>query len=107
MVQRAVRLVHLLIFLAACLVAEPLLAGPTATLTGRVTGTTGAVISRVKIEATNIETNVTFRSETNHEGLYNISNLPPGVYRVIVEKFAFRTVVKPDLELHVQDVIAL
>jgi Carboxypeptidase regulatory-like domain len=92
------------IILAACLVT---LAGPTATLTGRVTDTTGGVIAGVKVEATNVETNVTFPGETNEEGLYNISNLPPGMYRVIVQKFAFKTVVKPDVELHVQDVIAL
>jgi outer membrane receptor protein involved in Fe transport len=76
-------------------------------LTGRVTDTTGGVIPGVKVQATNVETNVTFPGETNEEGLYNIPNLPPGMYRVIVQKFAFRTVVKPDVELHVQDVIAL
>jgi len=104
---RGLGLLSFLTFLATSVVTNPLLAGPTATLTGRVTDTTGGVISGAKIEATNIETNVTFPGETNGEGLYNISNLPPGTYRVVVQKFAFRTVVKPDLELHVQDVIAL
>jgi hypothetical protein len=94
-------------FLATSLLTTPLLAGPTATLTGRVTDTSGAVIAEVKVEATNVETNVTFPGETNAEGLYTIPNLPPGTYRVIVQKFAFRTIVKPDVELHVQDVIAL
>src|SRR6266851_8047000 len=84
-----------------------LVAGPTATLTGRVTDPSGGVIPGVKVEATNVETNVTFPSETNAEGLYNIPSLPPGTYRVIVQKFAFQTIVKPDVELHVQDVIAL
>jgi len=92
----------LLMSLTACLVA-----GPTATLTGRITDPSGAVIPGVKVEATNIETNVTFPSETNAEGLYNIPNLPPGTYRIIVQKFAFQSIVKPDVELHVQDVISL
>src|SRR5262249_4435704 len=83
------------------------LAGPTATLTGRVIDPSGGVIAAVKVQATNVETNVVFPSETNGEGLYNIPNLPPGTYRVIVSKFAFRTIVKPDVELHVQDVISL
>src|SRR5262245_6320329 len=96
-----------LTFFATCMVTGPLLAGPTATLTGRVTDTSSAVIAGVKVEATNVETNVTFPGETNAEGLYTIPNLPPGTYRVIVQKFAFRTIVKPDVELHVQDVIAL
>ena len=95
------------ILLATCLLTSPLLAGPTATLTGRVTDPGGGVIGGVKVEATNVETNVTFSVETNGEGLYNIANLPPGTYRVIVQKFAFRTVVKPDVELHVQDVVAI
>src|SRR5258708_27499580 len=92
----------LLMPLAACLMA-----GPTARLTGRVTDASGGVIPGVKVEATNVETNVIFPSETNAEGLYNIPNLPPGTYRIIVQKFAFQTLVKPDVELHVQDVVSL
>ena len=96
-----------LVFLSTILATNPLVAGPTATLTGRVTDTTGGLIAGVKVEATNVETNVVHPGETNAEGLYTIPNLPPGTYRVIVQKFAFRTVVKPDVELHVQDVVAL
>src|SRR5262247_3144313 len=106
MVRRRLDLLLFLVWVT-CLMAEPLLAGPTATLTGRVTDTSSAVIAGVKVEATNVETNVTFPGETNAEGLYTIPNLPPGLYRVIVQKFAFRTIVKPDVELHVQDVISL
>jgi carboxypeptidase family protein len=97
----------LLALAASFVLTRLLLAGPTATLTGRVTDPSGGVIAGVKVQATNVETNVTFSAETNTQGLYNIPNLPPGTYRVIVGKFAFRTVVKPDVELHVQDVIAL
>src|ERR1044071_453055 len=96
-----------LMSLVTSLLTGSLLAGPTATVTGRVTDTSGGVIVGVKVEATNVETNVVFPGETNAEGLYNIPDLPPGTYRVIVQKFAFRTVVKPDVELHVQDVVAL
>src|SRR5262247_2870413 len=106
MVRRRLDLLLFLVWVT-CLMAEPLLAGPTATLTGRVTDTSSAVIVGVNVDATNVETNVTFPGETNAEGLYNIPNLPPGTYRVIVQKFAFRTVVKLDVELHAQDVIAL
>src|SRR5262245_10734313 len=99
---------HLIVLLTMSVASTSIFsAGPTATLTGRVTDTTSAVIASVKIEATNIETNVVYAGETNSEGLYNIPNLPPGMYRVIVQKLAFRTVVKPDVELHAQDVIAL
>jgi hypothetical protein len=97
----------LLLTLTTCLFTNSLLAGPTATLTGRVTNPGGTVVAGVRVEATNVETNVTFTGETNAEGLYNIPDLPPGTYRVIVQKFAFRTIVKQNVELHVQDWIAL
>jgi len=93
--------------LLACLVANPLLAGPTATLTGRVTDASGAVIAGVMVTATNEETNVTFTGETNSEGVYIIPDLPPGTYRLTVQKATFQTIAKPDVELRVQDVVAL
>ena len=95
------------VLLSVFLITNVILAGPTATVTGRVTDPSGGVIAGVKVDATNVETNITFSGETNMEGLYSIPNLPPGTYRVIVQKFAFRTIVKPDVELHVQEVISL
>jgi len=97
----------LLLALVLRLTSDSLAAGPTATLTGRVTDPSGAAISGVKLRATHVETNVSFSGETNTQGRYNIPNLPPGRYRVIVGKFAFRTIVKPDVELHVQDLVAV
>src|SRR6266699_5524149 len=85
------------VFLANCLATASLLAGPTATLTGRVTDLSGAGIAGVKIEERNVETNVVYMGATNTEGFYNISNLPPGIYRVIVEKFAYKTFIKCDV----------
>jgi len=83
------------------------LAVSSATLSGRVTDPNGLVIVGAKVEATNVGTNVTFSSETNGEGFFVISNIPPGRYRVTVEKQGFQSIVKPDVELHVQDTIAL
>lgn len=82
-------------------------ASPTATLTGRVTDSLGGILLGAQVEATNIETNTTFRVKTNAQGLYRIPHLPPGYYRVIVRMFGFRTMVKPGVKLHVQDIIAL
>jgi hypothetical protein len=65
------------------------------------------VLVGAQVEATNVETNTVLRTKTNHLGLYRIPNLPPGYYRVIVRMFGFRTMVKPGLKLHVQDVIGL
>src|SRR2546422_11694432 len=55
------------ILLGAGLMAHTLLAGPTATLTGRVTDPSGCGIAGVKLEAINGETNVGCPSQTNEE----------------------------------------
>ena len=87
-------------FSATCLA----LAGPTATLMGRVTDSGDMVIRGVKVEATNVETNLTSSAETNVAGLYSIPNLPPGTYRIVFWRFGYRTVVKPEVELYAEDV---
>jgi hypothetical protein len=40
---------------------------------------------------------------TNQTGSYYVTNLPPGTYRIEVEKLGFKVVIKADLILHVQD----
>jgi outer membrane receptor protein involved in Fe transport len=82
-------------------------AGPTGTLTGRVTDSAGAPIPHAIVEARAIETNVATSGETNSSGLYNIPDLSPGMYRIIVRKTGLKTVVKPGLEIQVQDVVAM
>jgi hypothetical protein len=89
------------------LLAGALLASPTATLTGRVTDTTGAVMPGVEVQAINVETGIKVTTQTNEEGLYSIPLLPPGTYRIVLQKHGFRTIIKPGVELRVQDIIAL
>jgi carboxypeptidase family protein/TonB-dependent receptor-like protein len=79
----------------------------TATLTGRVTDSNAAAIVGAKVDANNIDTNLTFSTVTNTEGLFVIPNLPPGRYRIFVQKDGFQTIVKPDVTLHVQDITSL
>src|SRR5690349_14103688 len=93
--------------LTLILVAGAILADPSATITGRVTDATGATMSGVDVHVTNVETGARLSMQTNDEGLYRITNIPPGVYRLILEKHGFRTMVKPGLELRVQDIFAL
>ena len=88
-------------------VSSPVLSSTSATITGRVTDSQGLVVPGAQVQATNILTNISYVGETNQDGLYRITNLPPGEYRVIVQKQGFASIAKPGLELHVQDIITL
>lgn len=77
----------------------------TATLAGRVTDQTGAVIPGVQVEITNMDTNISVATETDEGGFYAVSNLRPGRYVIVLRKTGFKEVVKPEVVLHVQDAI--
>src|SRR5208282_2599192 len=40
-------------------------------------------------------------------GIYVLPNLPPGPYRLQVSKVGFKTVIKPDIILNVQDALSV
>jgi outer membrane receptor protein involved in Fe transport len=74
---------------AACLLLICLLAATsnaqqsaTATLSGVITDPNGAVIAGAQITATQKATGVKRETTTNSEGLYVLTNLPPGEYEV-------------------------
>ena len=78
-----------------------------AAITGQVTDPLKAVIVQAKVTAVNNNTNVRYEGTTNQTGSYLIPSVPPGDYRIEVEKTGFKTIVKPDVILHVQDTIEL
>lgn len=78
-----------------------------ATVTGRVLDATNSVIADAKVVAVNLATNIKGSGETNLEGIYVVPNLLPGTYRIEVSKQGFKMTLKPDVVLHVQDVIAI
>src|SRR5262249_18528917 len=78
-----------------------------ASLIGRVTDSSGAVIVDARVAAINVDTNAQHEATTNASGEYYLANLPPGRYRIDVEKDGFKKLVKPDVVLNVQDAIDL
>src|SRR6266403_1824511 len=76
-----------------------------ASLTGRVTDPTRAVIAEAKVIVINTGTGVRYEGITNQTGSYYVTDLPPGRYRIEVEKIGFKAVIKSDLTLHVQDAL--
>jgi hypothetical protein len=62
----------------------------TATLGGRVTDTAGAIITGVKVTATQRATGTKRETVTNSEGIYIFTNLTPGEYELVFEKSGFK-----------------
>jgi hypothetical protein len=75
----------------------------TGTITGLVIDSTGAIVPGAAVKVRNMETNLTLRPITDATGIYVAPLLPPGRYEVSVEHPGFKTVVKQDFELHVND----
>src|SRR5690348_2066422 len=78
-----------------------------ASLSGQVTDVQGLVIAAAEVDAVNQATNVVYSTKTNGEGIYSLPDLPPGTYEVHILKDGFRTLLRPGIELHVQDARAL
>src|SRR5215472_17148891 len=78
-----------------------------ASLTGRVTDPSKALIIGAKIAAIGTDTNLRYESTSNGAGEYHLASLPPGPYRIQVEKSGFNKLVKPDVVLHVQDALEI
>lgn len=74
-----------------------------ATVFGRVTDPSGAVVAGAQVEIRNVDTNLSVMSGTNGDGLYAIPSLHPGHYVISVRKAGFKTVSVTQLDLNVQD----
>jgi len=80
---------------------------PTGSIGGIVFDPDATVIVGAEIIIVNDLTRVQYETKTNNEGIYAVPNLPPGPYRVQVSKVGFKTLIKPDITLNVQDAITL
>jgi len=78
-----------------------------ATITGRITDPTKAVLPGAKVMVMNVLTNGRYETSTDQAGNYTVPSLLPGTYQIEVEKTGFKTILKPGVELHIQDVAAI
>jgi hypothetical protein len=78
-----------------------------ASLTGRITDPSKALIVGAKIAAISAGTGLRYEARSNGSGEYYLPNLPPGRFRVEVEKPGFKKLIKPDVVLHVQDALEI
>jgi hypothetical protein len=78
-----------------------------AALSGKVEDPGGLAVQDVSVQAINTDKNTIYRTTTNGDGIYSLSNLPPGDYRIVVEKEGFERLERPGVELHVADNISI
>lgn len=77
-----------------------------ASLSGRVTDPSGAVIPNASVKVINVLTGVTTSTLSNGAGDYVFATLPPGSYRLTVSAPGFSQSVTQGIQLFVQDRIA-
>jgi hypothetical protein len=78
-----------------------------ASVTGHVSDPSQALVVNAVIAAINADTNGRYATTTNSSGEYRLANLPPGMYRIEIQKPGFKKLVKPDVILHVQDALSI
>src|SRR5437868_6483504 len=90
----------LLLAVVSGLILCPLVFGQsTASVHGRVTDPSGAVITHASVQLLRVDTNVTRETSTNSEGFYEFVQLAPGSYRLTVSAPGFATGRRNDLSL--------
>jgi len=99
--RKAARLILVSASLCGALCAQ----STDASLTGRITDPNKAVIGDATVTVINTGTGIHYQGLTNETGTYYVSNLPPGRYRIEVEKLGFKAVIQSGLTLHVQDAL--
>ena len=104
-----VRLREIVFLFVVCLLSSvPVVAqSPNGTINGLVLDPSGRAIVGAEIVIVNDTTGVQYDGKTNTEGIYVVTNLPPGPYRLQVSKVGFKTLIKPDITLNVQDALAI
>jgi hypothetical protein len=105
MVRRlAVRVIG--VFILMTMVVQCWAQTETARVSGQITDAAGRSVPKAEVRIVNLATGVASRTTTNDEGIYSVTGLIPGRYRVTVQKQGFREVIVDGLTLNVQDVVA-
>lgn len=77
-----------------------------ATISGTITDPSGAVVPGAKVMLSNVDTGIATTAPSNQSGLYVLTNIHPGQYRMEVEKTGFKPIQLVDLTVQVQDALS-
>ncbi len=101
-VIKLLRLVMLLLILGGASLAASA-QDVTASITGFVTDTAGAVVTHAAVTVTNSATGEQRKATTDDNGQYTIASLSIGTYTVVVEQTGFKKYIQENIVLHVND----
>jgi hypothetical protein len=104
---RVNRGVGLLVYVLLLAVSLSVAQSPNGTISGIVLDPSGGVIVGANVLIINNATGVEYPGKANSEGYYVVPNIPPGSYRIQVSNSGFKTIIKPDIVLHVEDALAI
>jgi len=88
----------------ACLTLVSRAGAQTATVGGRIVDQTEQVVSGAQVTIVGADTNSTRVDITDDTGLFRFTSMPPGPYKIAVEKSGFKTIHIDDLVLTVNQV---
>src|SRR5215471_13484203 len=95
---------HLLVVSCARL---PRAQSTSASISSHVSDASRARVTEARVTAIGTATNVRYETTSSESGEYHLANLPPGAYRLEIEKAGFKKLVRPAVELHVQDALEI
>jgi hypothetical protein len=102
-IQPAVRFACRLVIGLLCLVWAAMAQTETATVSGLITDSTGAVVSGAGVKLQSVDRGTTTSGTTNNAGIYVFASVYPGPYQIIVQKPGFKQVDFLGLIVNVQD----
>ena len=72
------------------------------TILGSVTDASGAAVSDAEVTATSVATNLQVAVKAQSNGIYQIPNLPIGIYSVTIQKTGFTKEVHPQIQVQAE-----
>src|SRR5882757_6291132 len=88
-----------------CLSLSSAMAQFTSSIQGVVTDASGASIPEAVVHVTNVASGVAREATTSNEGLYHVTNLGAGTYRVNVAVKGFGPAERPDVPLGISQIL--
>jgi len=76
-------------------------------ISGTVVDSAGSAIPNVKVTMTAVGTNLTYTTNTNEAGQYNMPNLPIGTYSIKYQAPGFKAFVRDNLTLQISQVLGI